>query len=114
MGEMREMTVRVDESTAALIEAFLAEGLKDESEVVRYAVAMFAYQREDDEWEWQEYLNADGPEPEKREKRLQAVRAMIEEGIASGPAVEADDAFWEGIKRRGREQLEASRRQAAE
>ena len=114
MGEWREMTVRVDESTAALINASLAEGLIEESEVVRYAVAMFAYQRKDQEWEWQEYLNADGPEPEKRERRLRAVRAMVEEGIASGPAIEADDEFWEEIKRRGRERLEASRQQAAE
>lgn len=45
------------------------------------------------------------------EAKLTALRAEIQKGIDSGPAVEVDPKTWvEDIKRRGRERLAADRR----
>ena len=115
MGEMSKITVEVDAQTEATINAFLAEGdMRDAADVIRHAVAAFAAWREDQEWKWQEFLNADGPELEKRESRLEQVRALVAEGLASGEPIAADDAFWDDVKRRGRERVEQARLRAAE
>ncbi len=46
------------------------------------------------------------------DEQLTWLRAEIQKGIDSGPGVVADEAFFERIKRRGRDRLRASRRAA--
>ena len=47
-----------------------------------------------------------------KDEQLAWLRAEIQKGIDSGPGVVADQAFFERIKRRGRDRLRASRRAA--
>ena len=47
-----------------------------------------------------------------KDEQLAWLRAEIQKGIDSGPGVIADEAFFERVKRRGRDRLRASRRAA--
>lgn len=92
MGIVQKVEVDIGEDQAAEVQQAIASGeFATLDEVVQYAL---------DAW-WHQRMTT--PENSARLRRL------WEEGLASGEPVEVTDAWFEDIKRRGREHVEAMR-----
>lgn len=104
MGELRRITIDLDDAATALLDRLVAtDRFSDGPEVVRYALAMLADRERQDDEDWQTTLRLNG---------IERLRALIDEGLASGEPVEATADLFEDVKRRGRERL--ARMRAAE
>lgn len=104
MTEQRKVTVELDEATVAFLDRLIeGDRYSDAGEAVRHGLALLAQRDRRDEAVWQAAVDTHG---------LDRLRALVDEGVAAGEPVEATDALFEDVKRRGRERL--SRARAAE
>ena len=88
MTQYRTLTVTVSAALAEALEAAVASGdYPTTGEIIREALGG---------WQRQRRLRAE---------EIAELRRLIHEGLESGPAVEVTDAWFEDIKRRGRERL---------
>lgn len=95
MGD-RKLTVELDAAAVAMIDKVVGEGrFTDGEAVLRFAMMLFAH------WEREQQEGLDDPEEDWDE--------LFDEALRSGEPIEATDAFYEDVKRRGRERLAATR-----
>ena len=101
MGELRKIEVELDGKLTSFVDDLVASNrFLDASQVMRYAVTLLVEHERQDEEAWQDTLRTYG---------IDRLRAMIDEGLASGEPLEVTDDLFEDIKRRGRERLVQAR-----
>ncbi|WP_052134748.1 ribbon-helix-helix domain-containing protein [Sphingomonas sp. 37zxx] len=89
MGAIRKITIEVDEAEASGIDHAVAAGDYADAEAAVRAAVRF----------WNR----------AREAEISRLRALIEEGLASGDPIDMPDDFFQDIIRRGNERLAAAR-----
>lgn len=101
MGEMRTVSIEVDAATAGMMDDLVSEGrFADEHAVLRYSLLLLGDWLKEQEDGWNDAVETHG---------VDRLRAMVEEGFASGEPIEATDEFWDSIVRRGTERLKVRR-----
>ena len=100
MGELRKITVDLDDAASATLDELVASGrFPDAATVLRFGLALIVEHDVEGEELWQATVRSHG---------IERLRASIDEAMVSDP-VEIDDDFFEDVKRRGRERMAQAR-----